>query len=246
VSSFIKRQCVVLIAALMFLTFTFVRTRLGHDTRDPRTLAADISKQGLQQGFGGLLMAAVGVGLARHSYDALAWYGAEYPFEIVLTTCFTRVLRFASERLARRMHDPATRPPGDVWLPMLHMGTYGPSEREFKLRWYAVQMLQAVLLIGVPARLLSVGIILMSMLLPSAISPVHGLASAWFHSGLNCHVRTAFTLYAIPLFGDVVQFVLIDFIQKASAHSRAFHRSLLHESSSAGSSMSISPPASPC
>ena len=39
---------------------------LGYETRDLRTFTADVSKQAMQQGFGGLLMAAVGVGLARH------------------------------------------------------------------------------------------------------------------------------------------------------------------------------------
>ena len=39
---------------------------------------------------GGVLMVGMGLMLARESgLDALAWYGAQYPFEIVLTTIFT-------------------------------------------------------------------------------------------------------------------------------------------------------------
>ena len=39
---------------------------------------------------GGVLMVGMGLMLAKESgLDALAWYGAQYPFEIVLTTVFT-------------------------------------------------------------------------------------------------------------------------------------------------------------
>ena len=39
---------------------------------------------------GGALMVGMGLMLAKESgLDALAWYGAQYPFEIVLTTVFT-------------------------------------------------------------------------------------------------------------------------------------------------------------
>ena len=50
-------------------------------------------------------------------------------------------------------------------------------------------------------------------LLPPAASPVHLVASGWFNSGLSCETQTAFILYAIPLTGDAVQFVIIDRLQ---------------------------------
>lgn len=214
ISSFLMRQGVIATAGIMFLIFTYVRKQMGIETRDLRTFVADCSKQGFQQGFGGLLMAALGVLLERNAgLDALAWYGGEYPFEMVMTTFFTHTFRRLSERLARHQYDTGSNK--QLWEPMLHMGCYGPSEQEpFKCSWYITQLVQAVLFIGIPARILSVGFILFSVALPDALSPVRGVASAWYGSGMSCAVRTAFTLYVVPLLGDAVQFVIIDQIQK--------------------------------
>ena len=78
---------------------------------------------------------------------------------------------------------------------MLHMGRYGPSEAEpFRCSWYGVQMFQAALLIGVPARLVSVGIIVLTMALPSAVSPVRFVSGAWYGAGFSCALRTTLTL----------------------------------------------------
>lgn len=227
-SSFIARQGIIAAAGIMFLVFTWLRKVYGAETRDLRTFAADVSKQGFQQAFGGLLMAAVGVALAHHNgLDALAWYGGEYPFEIVLTTIATRIFRRLSEQLARTGYDNGTW--SDFWEPMLHMGRYGPSEAEpFKCGWYGVQLVQAVLLIGVPARLVSVGLIVLSMALPAAISPVHLVASAWYGASVGCATRTALTLYVVPLLGDAVQFVIIDLIQKGRHGGVGDRRHLLH------------------
>ena len=217
VSSMLARQGIIAAAGVCFLLFTWMRKVYGLETRDLRTFAADVSKQGLQQAFGGALMAVVGVLLAHHNgLDALAWYGGEYPFEIVLTTLFTRVFRKASEQLARRCYDSGWW--SEFWEPMLHMGRYGPSEAEpFRCSWYGVQMFQAALLIGVPARLVSVGIIVLTMALPSAVSPVRFVSGAWYGAGFSCALRTTLTLYVVPLLGDAVQFVLVDLIQKAKA-----------------------------
>ena len=195
------------------------------------------AKQALQQGFGGLLMAAVGVLLAHHSgLDALAWYGGEYPFEMVLTTFFTHVFRQLSERLARHLYETTSDAQRELWLPMLNMGRYGPSEHEpFKCSWYGMQLLQAVLLIGVPARLLSVGMILLSIQLPDAVSPVRLVAAAWFQGNMTCTVRTAFTLYVVPLLGDAVQFIIIDQIQKAKEALAGDRRGLLGVGSTSSS-----------
>ena len=66
-SSFFARQGVIAVAVAAFLLLTYARRRCGHETRDLRTFGADCSKQGLQQMFGGLLMAAAGVLLSRHN-----------------------------------------------------------------------------------------------------------------------------------------------------------------------------------
>ena len=67
-----------------------IRVKLRYERRDLKTFCADCSKQAGQQMLGGALMVGMGLMLAKESgLDALAWYGAQYPFEIVLTTVFT-------------------------------------------------------------------------------------------------------------------------------------------------------------
>ena len=51
---------------------------------------------------------------------------------------------------------------------------------------------------------------------------MHLLASSWYYSGLSCDTQTALVLYAIPLSGDVVQFIIIDKLQ-AAARTRTMH-----------------------
>lgn len=84
--------------------YTWLRVRQGKEKRDIRTFAADVSKQAGQQAIGGVLMVGVGVLLAEGGLDSLAWYGAEYPFEICLTTLATGLLREWTERGFRRLH----------------------------------------------------------------------------------------------------------------------------------------------
>lgn len=230
--SFIARWGILLGAGLLFLLFTYARKLRGAETRDLRTFAADCSKQALQQAFGGLLMAAVGVHLAsERGLDSLAWYGGEYPYELVLTTAFTAVFRRLSEAMARRCYEAGASSAARAeryCLPLLHMGRYGPSEAEpFRCDWYAMQLVQAVLFIGVPARLLSVGLILAAAALPAAANPVRAVATAYFHSGLGCTARTALTLYLVPLAGDAVQFAVVDAIQRARASAADDRRRLL-------------------
>ena len=179
--------------------------------------------------------------LLSFTQDALAWYGGEYPFEMVLTTCLTHVFRHLSERLARQcVHSSSSSSSssrgGSFWEPMLHMGRYGPSDLQpFSWRWYGSQMVQAVLLIGIPARLTSVGLILLSMLLPASVQPVSLVASSWFYAGMSCTTRTALTLYVVPLAGDVAQFLIVDQIQKARGVENGDRRQLLHLGSAGAS-----------
>ena len=117
------------------------------------------------------------------SFDSLAWYGAEYPFEIFMTTIFTGQLRNATERGFARRYAQS----GDERLkPFTMFGHYGPAPGEFRWDWYFAQLLQAVLLIGVPARIGSVAVILASLQLPEAISPVLLVGKLWYYSGLSC------------------------------------------------------------
>ena len=237
VKNFIARQGIILIAGIIFLTWTAIRVKLRYERRNLKTFAADCSKQAGQQMMGGVMMVGLGVMLAKESgFDSLAWcspsqpaarnaphslrppaalrpthrYGAQYPFEIVMTTVFTGVFKrwveIAAVRLGRRTRWK--------WLvPFKFFGQYGPKPHEFRCRWYLAQLVQAVFLIGLPARLCALCIIWVSLSLPDSASPVHALASAWYRSGLSCETQTAFILYAIPLTGDAVQFVIIDRLQ---------------------------------
>jgi len=212
VKNFIARQGIIFLAGILFLVWTAVRVRLGYEKRNIRTFAADCSKQAGQQMLGGALMVALGTHLAHdHAITSpLAWYGAQYPFEIVLTTIFTGLFRRWAET-------------GAVWLgrktrwrwlnPFKLVGQYGPKENDFRCKWYWAQLVQAVLLIGLPARMCALLIIFGSLAMPKVVSPVYHIASGWFNSGLTCEQQTAFILYVIPLTGDAVQFIIIDKLQ---------------------------------
>eukprot|EP00326_Haptolina_ericina_P013533 CAMPEP_0181212394 /NCGR_PEP_ID=MMETSP1096-20121128/24326_1 /TAXON_ID=156174 ORGANISM="Chrysochromulina ericina, Strain CCMP281" /NCGR_SAMPLE_ID=MMETSP1096 /ASSEMBLY_ACC=CAM_ASM_000453 /LENGTH=284 /DNA_ID=CAMNT_0023303919 /DNA_START=8 /DNA_END=862 /DNA_ORIENTATION=+ len=211
VKSFFTRQGIIAIAALIFLVWTAVRVRLGREKRDLKTFIADVSKQGGQQMMGGVMMVLLGLHLSEGGLSPLAWYGAQYPFEIVLTTTFTGFLRKWIERTAR---DWQLRTRWDWLAPYALVGQYGPNPGDFRCSWYAHQFVQAILLIGLPARVVSLGLIMGSLtLLPAALSPVSLLARAWYFSGLTCDQQTVFILYLIPLSGDALQFIIIDKLQ---------------------------------
>ena len=213
VSSFVARQAIIFAAGCLFLLYTYAQIKSGRETRDLRTIAADISKQGGQQAFGGMVMVLLGVFLAHESLDSLAWYGAEYPFEVILTTYFTSKLRVWVEEGFSRWY--ARR--GHAWLePYTMFGMYGPTPGEFRCDWYGAQLVQAVLLIGIPARIGSVIVILASLELPwvKEFSPVLLVGRMWYFSGLSCAERTIAALYVMPVLGDAVQFIIIDSIQK--------------------------------
>eukprot|EP00325_Prymnesiales_sp_UTEX-LB-985_P005326 CAMPEP_0174700400 /NCGR_PEP_ID=MMETSP1094-20130205/5359_1 /TAXON_ID=156173 /ORGANISM="Chrysochromulina brevifilum, Strain UTEX LB 985" /LENGTH=243 /DNA_ID=CAMNT_0015897869 /DNA_START=121 /DNA_END=852 /DNA_ORIENTATION=+ len=212
VASFVARQLIILVAVMLFLAYTFVRVRLGHEKRDIRTLAADFSKQAGQQMFGGALMVVLGVLLAERGLDALAWYGAEYPFEVILTTIFTSWLRHGTDACFGALY---RRTGSKCLTPFVNFGQYGPTPGSFLCSWYLAQMVQAVILIGVCARIGSVLLIVLSLsILPEWCSPVLLVGKAWFNSGMACSERTVATLYVMPVVGDAIQFIIIDAIQK--------------------------------
>lgn len=230
VKSFVARQAILFTAGLLFLLYTFVRVRRGIEIRDMRTFAADCSKQAGQQAFGGVMMVIVGEMLARNGLDGLAWYGAEYPFEIVLTTAFTGVLRHKTEDFFLILYHEGH------WSrlkPLTQFGKYGPTPGSFQWGWYWMQMLHAVILIGVVARLSSIFCILLMLQLPGWWSPVRLVAELWFYSGLNCSTRTFSTLYGMPVLGDAVQLIIIDRLQK-------YRRPVVDESSNSLGCCSLS------
>jgi hypothetical protein len=77
VASFAARQAIIMAAVLLFVLYTWIQIRRGVEKRSLTTLVADASKQAGQQAFGGAMMVVLGVLLAHHKYDSLAWYAAE-------------------------------------------------------------------------------------------------------------------------------------------------------------------------
>ena len=191
IKSFLARQSIVFAAGLIFLAYTGWRVHRGYEQRCARTLVADVSKQAGQQAIGGVLMLILGHRLSETGYSPLAWYGALYPFEIVLTTVFTGNLRRMNELYAARL--ARKRPAWTLVLPLARVGQYGPGGKgDWRWSWYRAQLLQATLFIGLPARLLALGLISLSVsLLPASISPCAGLAKLYFFSGLSCNQQVA-------------------------------------------------------
>ena len=77
VASFAARQAIIMAAAPPTVLYTWIQIRRGVEKRSLTTLVADASKQAGQQAFGGAMMVLLGVLLAHHKYDSLAWYAAE-------------------------------------------------------------------------------------------------------------------------------------------------------------------------
>ena len=137
------------------------------------------------------------------------------PFEVILTTYLTGSFRKGTESGFMRWYERSHA----AWLePYTKFGMYGPLPGEFRWNWYGAQMVQAVLLIGIPARVVSILAILLSLhALPEWTSPVDLVARAWYVSGLSCAVRTLLSLYCMPVLGDALQFVIVDQLQKFKA-----------------------------
>lgn len=197
VSEFLKRFLFLSIAVLLFLAYTWARWRFGFEQRDWPTFAADATKNGLHQALGAFLALAIGVRLGTTQYDPLAWYGATYPFDVVLSTFLAAMWRRWTMSV----------------LPSY--GKYGEAAGEFRCGLFIPQLVQSVFLISLPARLMSLGSLALSLLLlPPLVSPVAAVARAWFYSGLECGPRGLLVLYAIPLVGDALGFIIIDGVQR--------------------------------
>jgi hypothetical protein len=185
--NFIARLGILLTAGLIFMAFIGWRMKRGHETRNARVFMADVSKQGGQQALGGVMMVLLGMRLSHDVYSPLAWYGALFPFEIVLTTSFTWTFRQLTEAWARK--HSALR----LLQPLAYVGQYGPAGKgDWRWSWYLAQLLQATLLIGFPARVCALSIIALSLwLLPAGLSPCAGLARFYYYSGLTCSQQVA-------------------------------------------------------
>lgn len=214
VRGFIVRQGVIFTAGCLFLLFSAVRIKTGRDPRDLRTFVSDVSKQSCQQLLGGTMMMFLGLELAKRGASPLAWYGAEYPFEVILTTAGTGFFKFWSEQGAKW----GLRTRGWKWAePYTVFGQYGPNPGDWTWSWYWAQLAQAIFLIAVPSRVIAIALIYYSVELPAAINPMRALAYLWFDSGFPCATQQLAILYLVPLLGDVLQFIAIDRLQAAKA-----------------------------
>ena len=97
-ASFALRMLIVIIAGAIFLLYTYVRRKLGLERRSFRTFAADTVKVGAQLVLGGVCLALMGGWLSHKGLDSLSWYGAEYPFEVVMSTYLTKVMKDVTTR----------------------------------------------------------------------------------------------------------------------------------------------------
>jgi hypothetical protein len=186
VKSFLARLGILATAGLIFVAFIGWRMRRGHETRSHRVFIADVSKQGGQQAMGGVMMVVLGTRLSESASSPLAWYGALFPFEIVLTTSFTWTFRRLTEAYASQLAQSHSA--WHLLQPLAHVGQYGPAGKgDWRWSWYLAQLLQATLLIGFPARLCALSVIAFSLwLLPTSLSPCAGLARFYYYSGLTC------------------------------------------------------------
>lgn len=216
VKRFFFRLLVLGAAGLLFLSFIGWRIARGRENRDYRTFIADVSKQAGQQAMGGVMMVLLGTHLSERGYSPLAWYGALFPFEVILTTLFTGSFRRITEAHAARF---ATRYQSFRWAqPLANVGQYGPAGMgDWRWSWYFAQLVQATLLIGLPARLCALSCISLSLwILPAGMNPCAALAHLYFNSGLSCDQQAAIILYVMPVFADATQFIIIDRLQASS------------------------------
>ena len=143
------------------------------------------------------------------------------------------------ERAARSLRAALGWP----WLePYAAVGVYGAQSGQFSWSWYLHQLVQAIVLIGFPARVVALSIIMLSIAtLPQAVNPVRCrtaqrmatrlrrliaarlrvtqvllIARGWFYSGLRCDQQRIAILYLLPLTGDAIQFIIIDKLQAFS------------------------------
>ena len=159
-----------------------------------------------------MLLAILGYVLANRALDPLSWYGAEYPFEVCMSTFFTAAMRKATQRGFVGLY---SRTGWTCLEPFVSFGKYSPEPSGFRCAWFAAQLLQAVVLISLPARIASITIMLTSLqLLPASVSPMLLVGEAWYNSPLTCFERTVGILYIMPVIGDAVQFIIIDSVQK--------------------------------
>jgi hypothetical protein len=212
VAGFLLRQGVLALAGLIFWGVTFSRMRRGLDTRDFTTFAADCSKQAAQQMCGGAMMAVLGVVLAHNvGLDPLSWYASEYPFEIVATTVATKLFLLLTERVAVQRSTEDS--PSLFWYRVKRIGQYNHTPGVFCWATYWVQLFHAIFLVGIPARLCAISSILVLLQLPA--NPVRGLANFWYELSWSCESKSIVILYAIPVLGDAVQFLIVDAVQRA-------------------------------
>ncbi len=203
--SFMARQGILIGGGICFISYVYVRIRVGKDKRTFKIFAADVSKQVFQQMIGGSMMAVFGVTMFTHGYDSLSWYGAEFPFEIIFTTYFTHIFKKLTENWAKRKSKP-------FFLAMRQSGKYGTTAEDFEWNIYFAQLAQAVIFVGLPARILSM--LIMSSIVNIPNNPLSWIASMYFRWDTICFIKEIFILYVNPFVGDTIQFIVVDWIQR--------------------------------
>lgn len=203
--SFMARQGIIIGGGICFISYVYVRIKIGKDKRTFKIFAADVSKQVFQQMIGGAMMAAFGVTMSTHGYDSLSWYGAEFPFEIIFATSFTHIFKKSTENWAKRQSKP-------FFLAMQQCGKYGTTAKDFQWNVYFAQLTQAVIFVGLPARIIS--ILIMSIIVNIPNNPLSWIASMYFRWDAMCFIKDIVILYVNPFIGNTIQFIVVDWIQK--------------------------------
>lgn len=178
------------------------------DTRDIREFLAMFINIGAQQGSGGLLL---GVFSFLHSYiheeglSALAWYSANFDFETLLTLGYTFMLRslFTTHffELAGMKLDAH-----------IELGQVLTESKHFSWKFFAVQFVFMVLMIGITARVLSMSTIVIISFVP--FSPVRVLAFLYYTLPLGCDALILIVLYIKPMVVDGLMFIITEYIME--------------------------------
>lgn len=212
VTSFVARVGVVLAASLIFFVFTVKRIECGKDPRNVKEFAILFFNLGCQQMSGGVLLAIFSVlhdKINEPGHTPLIWYSVNFDFETLFTLTYlcmfkkiASIMFFGwASKLAQR----------DI-----RVGEVVDDKRNVIWSAVAANFVFSVGIIGVAARLASMGSIVLVSFLP--LSPVSLMADV-YSCITSCAALTAVTLYVKPLVIDFLVFFVSDKVFKANARA---------------------------